>query len=74
MGIQPLLRVIHHVDTFEVLFEVMSLVCISEVDDILVLLCHDRLFVFFCKAMLMKHTPFPLQDMNIGTLGHIMYS
>ena len=74
MGIPPLLRVIHYVYTFEVLFEVMSLVCISEVDGILVLLCHGQVLVFFCKVIEIKHTPFPLQEMTIGTLGHIMYS
>ena len=73
-GNTPLLRVIHHVDTFEVLFEVMSLVCVSEIDGILVLLCHGQVLVFFCKVMVMKHTPFTLQETTIGALGHIMYS
>ena len=61
-GNTPLLRVIHHIDTFEVLFEVMSLVGISEVDGILVLLCNGSSLVFFCyKVMTMKHNPFTLK-------------
>ena len=60
-GNTPLLRVIHHLDTFEVLFEVMSLVGISEVDGIIVLLCNGSGLVFFCyKVMMMKHKPIPL--------------
>ena len=74
MGIPPVLRVIHYVDTFEVLFEVLSLVCLSEVGGILVRLCHGQVLIFFCKVMVMKHTPSPLQEMTIGTLGLIMYS